>query len=214
MADSTAAVALGDAALIRFILLLLILAGGALGIGYPWAIANLADSGIGRWRVCERDAGFTTAEAALTAAQAPVLLSVELVTRGPLPRGDRDPVLTVTADSNGKTLIAQTLDFEDVRPSVTNPQTGQQLYTVRFARIEAVETGRYVFTFGPGVNAEEQLDSADLVLESGASTVDPRAVPAGYVLMALGLVGFIASFRRRRRENPNSSPPPPRWGRG
>jgi hypothetical protein len=199
--------------LLRFFLLLLILAGGALGIGYPWAVANLADSGIGKWRVYERDAGFAPAEAALTPSQAPVLLSVELVTRGPLARGDRDPVLTVTADTHGKTVIAQTLDFEDVQPSVTNPQTGQQLYTARFARIEAVEGGRYVFTFGPGVSAEDQLVSADLVLESGASALDPRAVPAGYVLMALGLVGFIASFRRARRENPNSSPPP-RWGRG
>lgn len=200
--------------MLRIFFILLILVGSALGIGYPWAIANLAYTGIGKWRVYEREAGFTPAETALMSSEAPVLVSVELVTRGPLARGGRDPVLTVTVDTQGRTVIAQTLDFEDVQPSVTNPQSGQHLYTAQVARIEPVGGGRYLFTLGPGVTGEEQLVSADLVLKSGASGLDPRAIPAGYVLMALGLVGFIASFRRRRPDNPNSSPPPPRWGRG
>lgn len=200
--------------MLRIFFLLLILAGGALGIGYPWAIAKLPDTGIGKWPVYERATGFAPAEAALTPSQAPVLMSVELMTHGPLARGDRGPVLTVTVDTRGRTLIAQTLDFEDVVPSVVNPQAGQHLYRKQFARIDPPEGDRYLFTFGPGVAAEEQLVSADLVLVSGASALDPRAIPAGYVLMALGLVGLIASFRRRRPGNPNSSPPPPRWGRG
>ncbi|MEX0955624.1 MAG: hypothetical protein WDZ83_10470 [Rhizobiaceae bacterium] len=58
-----------------------------------------------------------------------------------------------------------------------------------------------------------RLVSVDLTLNAGAFDLDQRAIPAGFIMMAVGLVGFAASLFRRRRENPNSKPPP-RWGRG
>lgn len=190
------------------------LAGGALSFVYPWAAANFSGYEVGTWRVYERERGFTPAEASLAAPDAPVFATLELATQGPLARSGDEPVLTVTADAGGKTVLAQTLVFDEVEPSVVNPQAGGHLYRLRFARIDPVEGDRYLFTFGPGVAAQEQLVSADLVLVAGAFDLDPRAIPAGYVLMAVGLVGFVASLRRRRPDNPNSGPPPPRWGRG
>jgi hypothetical protein len=200
--------------LLRIFFILLILAGGALGVAYPWAASNLSGTEIVKLRLYERSAGFIPAEVLLVPSQAPVLPTVELATRGPLARGDRDPVLTVTVDAGGRTVLAQTLDFEDVEPRAVNPQAGEHLYRASLPKIEPVEGERYLFTIGPGISGEEQLLTADLVLDAGAFGIDPRAIPAGYVLMALGLIGFIASFRRRRPANPNSSPPPPRWGRG
>lgn len=192
----------------------MILAGGALGIGYPWAAANLGAPEIGIWRVYEREAGFSPAEVDLAGSGAAFAAVVELTTRGPLARGDYEPVLTVAADASGRTVLAQALDFETVEPRTINPQSGELLYRMELPRIDAAENGRFVFTFGPGTVAEDQLVAVDLTLSTASVGIDPRAIPAGYVLLAVGLVGFIASFGRRRPQNPNSSPPPPRWGRG
>jgi hypothetical protein len=66
--------------------------------------------------------------------------------------------------------------------------------------------------------ASEGIDigKVDLVLEHGPQRADPRTQPIGFVLMAVGFIGFVLGLRGRRDggtpPNPNSQPPP-RWGR-
>jgi hypothetical protein len=198
---------------LRILFILLILAGAALGIAYPWAARNLSGYEIGKWRVYDRAGGFAPAEASLSPSDAPVTVSLEVGTSGPV-----DPkagaLLTLTIDSPSRTVLALPLDLRNLQPSVTNPQKGSRVYRVRAGRIGEVESGRYILTVGAGDAPSDPLETVDISLEAGAFDLDPRTTPAGYVLMAIGLIGLIASFGRRRPANPNSSPPPPRWGRG
>jgi hypothetical protein len=62
--------------LLRIFFVLLIIAGSALGIGYPWMAANLSGTEIVKLRLYERGAGFIPAEVFLVPAQAPVTVTV------------------------------------------------------------------------------------------------------------------------------------------
>lgn len=201
-----------DAIVLRTLFILLILAGAALGIAYPLAAGSLSGYTIGVWRVYDRTAGYAPAEASLSPSDAPVTVSLDVATKGPV-RFDGGTLLTLTADTEGKTVLARTLDFTDAVETVINPQSGLRVYHEKAGRIAEVAGDRYVFTIGPGDTPSDAVETVDLKVEAGAFDLDPRTTPAGYVLMAVGLVGLIASFGRKRPKNPNSSEPQRKWGR-
>lgn len=197
---------------IRFFFLILILAGGGLGIAYPWLNARYAGYEIGTWRVFEGGA-FVRAEARPVPSEAPIFIGVEMVTRGPLRADQQGAVLTVTAQSGGRTVLAQALDFKDVTPRIVNPQSGDVAYRASAGSIpSAADDGLFV-DVARGDDDSASIVAVDVTVEAGAMPIQPNAIPIGYALLGVGFVGFIASFRRRAPKNPNSSPPPPKWGR-
>ncbi|MBO6719323.1 MAG: hypothetical protein JJ913_15300 [Rhizobiaceae bacterium] len=198
----------------RFLFLLVLLAGAALGIAYPWAASNVAGYEIGTWRIYDREEGFTPAEATLAAPEAPVAIAVDIRTDGALTRAEGRPLLTLEISGDGEPVQSLTLDFADAEARTINPQSGETGYRIVADRLAIIDHNRYRFEFEPGEAMTDRLISADLTLNAGAFDLDPRAIPAGFILMAVGLIGFVASFFRRRRSNPNSQHPPPRWGRG
>lgn len=200
------------AIVLRTFFILLVLAGAALGIGYPLLAGNAAGYQLGLWRVYDRQAGYQPAEAELSPSDAPVIVSLEVTTTGPA-KFERGTLLTLTADTGGRTVLARALDFSGAHSTIVNPQTGARVHVLEAGRIEEVDGGAYVFTAGPGDTPDDAVATVVLKLEGGSLGVDPRTTPAGYGLMAIGLVGLIASFGRRRPANPNSSPPPRKWGR-
>ncbi|MEX0955627.1 MAG: hypothetical protein WDZ83_10490 [Rhizobiaceae bacterium] len=200
--------------MLRFFFLLLILAGAAVGIGYPWAASNVAGYEIGTWRVFERDAGFSPVEANITPSEAPVSITVDLRATGALDRAAGEPILFMEATGeDGTPVVSAALDFAEAEARTINPQSGETAYREVAANLAIVDRDRYRFVFRPADGIAAKLVSVDLILNAGALNLDPRAIPAGFILIAVGVVGFAASLFRRRRENPNSKPPP-RWGRG
>jgi hypothetical protein len=196
----------------RFFFLVLILAGGGLGIAYPWLNARYAGYEIGTWRVFE-GAEFVRAEARPAPSEAPIFVTVEMVTRGPLRADRQGAVLTVTAQSGGQTVLAQALDFKSVNPRILNPQTGDTAYRAQAGSIpSAAEDGLFI-DVARGDDDSANIVAVDVIVEAGAIPIQPNAIPIGYALLGVGFVGFIASFRARAPKNPNSSPPPPKWGR-
>ena len=198
----------------RFVFLLMILIGAGLGIAYPWAASNVSGQEVGTWRVFERDSGFTPAQVTLATTETPVLTTVDLRADGALIRSDTKPLLTMNVTGDGEYVTSVVMDFTDADVRTINPQTGETGYRVEAERLHRVDHSHYVFEFGPGIAGVDRFNSIDLTVNAGAFDLDPRAIPAGFILMALGLIGFVASLFRRKRQNPNSSPPPPRWGRG
>ena len=200
--------------MLRFFFLLLILAGAALGIGYPWAASNVAGYEIGTWRAFDRDAGFIPVETNIAPSEAPVSITVDLRASRALDRNAGEPVLFMEATGeDGAPVISAALDFADAETRTINPQSGETAYREVAARLAFVDRDRYRFVLRPADGIAEKLVSVDLTLNAGAFDLDPRAIPAGFIMIAVGVVGFAASLFRRRRENPNSKPPP-RWGRG
>lgn len=199
----------------RVFFFLLLLAGVGLGIGYPFALSNFSGHEIGTWRVYERGSGFGSVTARLDSSDAPVRILVDMTSVGTPRFTGESTVLTLTAATAGRTVLAETVSFVNSTPRSDSPQSGDRIYRDEAGVLTKLDSGDYVFTLGPGDAEDIEMRRVDLILRAGAAEPDPRAVPIGYVLMAIGTVGFIISLSRRgnRPQNPNSKPPAPRWGR-
>ncbi|WP_095202504.1 hypothetical protein [Mesorhizobium carmichaelinearum] len=200
----------------RFLFVLILLAGTGIGLLYPWAMTNFSGREIGTWRVYEQGR-FKPLTVSLAGRDAPVRVLVDLTARAERIVSQQRTVLTLTAASNGRTVLASTLQFNHVdNPRQVSPQLPDKIFRDEAGVIASVNSGPYTFTVGPGDAEDIPMRAVDLVLRSGVGETDRRARPVGISLMAVGLIGFLLTLRSRggRPDNPNSQPPPPRWGRG
>ncbi|MGE0281260.1 MAG: hypothetical protein AB7P20_11710 [Rhizobiaceae bacterium] len=200
----------------RFLFLLILLAGVGLGVGYPWYVNNFSGEELGTYHAFERGAGFKPVEVELKASDAPVRVLVDLTSVGS-PRFSADrTVLTLTAAAGGRTVLADTLTFWQSTARDAAPQMQDRIFRADSGPITDIADGAYTFTLGQGDADGIDIRAVDLVLRGGALVLDPRAMPIGFSLIAVGLIGLVLAMRRRRtpQANPNSQPPPPRWGRG
>lgn len=200
----------------RFLFALILFAGVGIGAIYPWAMSNFSGHEIGTWRVYEQGR-FKPVTVALNSSDEPVRVLVDLTARAERIVSQQRTVLTLTAATNGRTVLASTLQFNHSdNPRQASPQLPDKIFRDEAGLIPVVSPGPYVFTVGPGDAEGIEMRSVDLILRSGVGEVDKRAQPVGFSLMAVGLIGFVLALRRGgggRPENPNSQPPPPRWGR-
>lgn len=200
----------------RIFFLLLLLAGAAIGIGAPWYVNNFSGSELGAWPVYHRGGVFGSFRTELDAADAPLRVLVDLTTLAAPTFDQARAVLTLTVASGGRTVLAKVLSFHDSVGQQRSPQSGERIYRADAGTIDDIAPGTYTFTVGQGDVDDIDIAAVDVVLRSDAAKLDPRTQPAGFVLMAVGLVGLVIAHRRRRQApppNPNSQPPPPRWGR-
>lgn len=200
----------------RFLFVLILLAGTGIGLIYPWAMTNFSGREIGTWRVYEQGR-FKPVTVSLSGRDAPVRALVDLTARAERIVSQQRTVLTLTAATNGRTVLASTLQFNHVdNPRQASPQLPDKIFRDEAGVIATVSPSPYVFTVGPGDAEDIPMRAVDLVLRSGVGEADRRARPVGLSLMAIGLIGFLLSLRSGggRPDNPNSQPPQPRWGRG
>ncbi len=201
----------------RIIFILILLAGIGVGIAYPWAVSSFPGRELGSWRVYDRNGQFRPVETALASADAPIRVMFDLTTEGAPALSPQKIILTVTASTARRTVLAQTLSFSESQARETSPQSPQRTYRDDAGLIADIEDGEYQFVVGPGDAEDIGIEAVDMVLLGGARSQDPRAQPLGFSLMAVGFIGLVLTLRRRRNDppdNPNSQPPRPRWGRG
>jgi hypothetical protein len=199
----------------RLLFLLIFLIGAAIGIGYPYVIRHFSGHEVGTWRVYDSARGFRSIDATLGSTDAPVHALVDVSSATTSEAAGNSAVLTITAATGGRTVLAETLGLAGAAIRDDTPQTLQKIYRIDAGSIAEIEDGIYTFTVGPGDADGVDIQSAELILLAGAGAYDERAQPLGFSLMAIGFFGFVLALRRGRPErNPNSQPPGPRWGRG
>jgi len=201
----------------RLLSVLLLIAGAAIGVFYPWAMSNFSGHPIGIYRVYE-NGRFRPVTVQLTANDAPVRVLVDLTARAERIAGQQRTLLTLTAAGGGRTVLASTLSFNHTdNPRQVSPQLPDKIFRDEAGVIGTVTPGLYLFTVGPGDADGIDMRAVDLILRAGAGSIDERVRLVGYALLGLGLVGFVLSLAFGRGgshpQNPNSQPPPPRWGR-
>jgi hypothetical protein len=187
-------------------------------VGYAQLAERLPQTPIGTWPVFARVSGFLVFDARLQPADAPVDVYVDLTASG-MPKFEADrAVLTLTAASGGKTVLATPLTFEDAVARDDTPQTPEMIYRTKAGRIETIDPADPLYRFTTGTGDADGIDivKVDLVLDHGPRKADARFQPIGLGLMAVGFIGLVLAMRRGggTPPNPNSQPPPPRWGRG
>ncbi|MFC4624163.1 hypothetical protein ACFO1V_02800 [Daeguia caeni] len=184
----------------RPVLVLMIIAGIALGLGYPWYMRHFTGSEIGRWTVLEnRQGGFRVQEVRLSESDAPVRVFVDAV---PLPGyipSQRRSALTLAVSRDGFPVLSEGLDFvaNSASPDAALPQDGGILRQSA-GDIDPVVPGLYSFRFVIGNTDGLQLSKVDLVLRRGAQTPDETITTIGLVLGVLGIYGLMRTRLRRQ----------------
>ncbi len=198
----------------RLIFLLLVIGGIGASFVYPWAVTNFSGHEVGTWRVYDRGQAFQPVVARLSAADVPVRVMVDMIAVAPPEFAQSSTVLTITASTGGRTVLAEPISFHESKPQEKSPQLREKAYRDEAGVISNVQDGDYTFVVGRGDLEEIQIKSVDLVLRGGAASVDARAQPLGYAATAIGFIGLVLAMRRGRRDRKPDAPPPPRWGRG
>lgn len=195
----------------RFVFLLLFLAGLAAGVGAPFLDGWLAAPLIGTWRAYAPTSGFRALTIPLRAQDAPVSVLVDLSAPAPFTPDASLSSVSLTVSHDNQTVLAKAVSFGNAAMRDDNPQTPERTFRVSAGTLETVVDGSYTFTVARGEAEIPQVTAFDLVLERSA-TLDRRIQPIGFAVMAVGFIGFmLTAFRRRMPAE--AAVPKPRWGR-
>lgn len=193
--------------MLRIFFALLLVAGVALGIVYPRMLDDSEGDEVGRWRIYEPAIGSRILEIELEDT-GPLTVAAEFRSEETLPDGPGVAALAVVRDASGAVVLREPFSITGAAV-LESPQSRVQLHRAAAGVLDAAD-GTYRFEIEMSDNMRSSLLAVDLVLGTVAVPLDPRLQPAGFVLMAIGVVGFVLALRRRR-ENRNSKPP--KWGR-
>lgn len=196
----------------RFFFVLMIFAGLAVGVGYPFYIENLSGNELGVFRVYERSSGFKAVDVDLSASDGPVRVLLDMTPlQGYVPDPSRT-MLTLTATTRGRTVLAASLSYMGADQSDRSPQSTEKVYRDRAGDLKTVDTGVYRFVVSEGDNEDLSMKSVDLILRADVAEADPRAMPTGLGIAALGLLGFVRS-RKNTKIAAAAEEAKPKWGR-
>jgi len=191
---------------LRVVFMLMLAAGVLFGIGLPKAVERLPGYEIGRLALYSADTGFTPAQVMLAPPEAPFFLTLAARANAPLRAGDGGDQFREAMD----TAILQTA-FEHAFAYPHDPvleADGGVVYREMIV-VDRPLDGRHTVEVDVTPRLDPAVTAIELTVNAGAFDIDPRLQPAGFILLVVGGIGLILSFRRRA-ETP---PPQPRWGR-
>lgn len=196
----------------RLFLLLLLIVGLLLGLGYPWANTHFSGEEIGSWRVYDRSGPYRPVTVHLQQGDAPVRAFVDMQPlRNFIPTEGRT-ALTAVVTRQGRDILVETLSYASSKATNKGSPQGPQVYRDSIGDIDTVADGDYTITIGPGDYDGLEVAQVDLVLRRDVVKADWRVVSGGIALTVIGIVGLIL-LRRRRRSAAKEAPPQPKWGR-
>ena len=203
----------------RKLYFLMILAGFAAGFGYPWYIYNLSGQEIGSYVVYRPTIGFIPIDVVLSQSQSPVRVFADLTPLNGYYPDQARTMLTFTASTGGKTVLATTMNYVASSEEAKNLQTADKVFRDRVGDLVIETPGTYHLVVGEGDLEGLSIKKVELVLRANAVETDPRAFPVGMALFALGVFGMVRSGRRKAGANGQTAAPPPaepekpKWGR-
>lgn len=190
---------------LRIAFLLMLAVGVLLGIGLPKAVERLPGYEIARLTLFAVDEGFKQAEVMLAPPEAPFFLTLAVHADAPLRAGDGHAVFTLTArDEKGDTA------FEEIFLLPNDPvrEAGVGAVYREMIVVDQRLDGRHAIELEVTPGLDPAITAIELTVNAGALDLDPRLQPVGFILLVVGGIGLLLSFRRRPEP-----PPAPKWGR-
>lgn len=191
---------------LRAVFFLMLAAGVLFGIGLPKAVERLPGYEIARLALYSADTGFTAGEVMLAPPEAPFFFTLAARANAPLRAGEDRAAVTLTLRSeNGETAFEHAFGF----PHDPVLETDGGVVYREMVVVDRPLDGRHTAAIEVAPRLDPSITAIELTVNAGAFDLDPRLQPAGFILLVVGGIGLMLSFRRR--EEP--PPPAPRWGR-
>lgn len=196
----------------RFLFLIIAAIGIVLAVIYPFVVQNFGGYELERHQVYSGANGFSAVEVTLTSEEAPVRVLVDYVSSTQVNAVMASAALAMTVLRNGEKAIEQTLEFVHSSPGENSVQSGSFSYRASGGVIHPVGTETFSFAFTPVGETTLKPDSVELILMASAIEWEPRAQLLGYVMMALGFIGFVIATVGKGKKTEIHNPQ--KWGRG
>ncbi len=196
----------------RIFFLVLAAIGIALAVAYPFVVQNFGGYELGRHNVYSKSQGFLPVEVELTEKEAPVRVLVDFSTSTKINAVTASAKLGMTVLRNGSRSVQEELEFIHSTPGENSVHSGSFVYRATGGTIHPVGTETYAFAFTLMSGATLNPDDIVMILMASAIEWDPRAQLIGYILLAVGLIGFIIATVGRGKQTELHNPQ--KWGRG
>ena len=200
----------------RFILIMMLIVGALLGIGFPWYVSNFTGEPLAKLVFYQRGGTWKPVKVQLEKKLFPVGLKVHLLIDAPSDR------LSETGRFALKVRGPNGLSYRDILEFSINPVgdgdangTVQDIW--RFAdTLQFVANEPYVFELETLGKNPLSVKLAELHLTATIGTYDTKILPVGATLMGVGGFGLLLSFLAGRGKSRKQKKPRARrfrWGR-
>jgi hypothetical protein len=193
---------------LRIVFLVMLAAGVLLAIGLPKAVERLPGYEIARMTLFTAGKGLSPGEVMLAPPEAPFFLTLDVHASGPLPAGDRSATFTLTLRDAGGAAVLEEIFLQPNDP--VRDETGSGYIYREMAVVDRPLDGRHTVELAIAPRPDPAVTEVELVVNAGAFDLDPRLQPVGFILLVVGGIGLMVSFRRGQQP----PPPAPKWGRG
>lgn len=195
----------------RFAFLIIAIVGIALAVIYPFVVQNFGGYELSRHQIYSVSDGFSPVEVELSENDAPIVLLVDFTTTANVDPVTASAGLSMSVLRNGERRADQVLEFIHNTPGENSVEAGSFVYRASGGAIHPVGAETYALSFAMRDGATLEPARIDLILMASSILWDPRIQLIGYVLMAVGVIGFVLVMVRRG--GTPKQPKPPQWGR-
>lgn len=199
----------------RVLFFLVFVSGLLLAFAYPAAVDALSGRVVATSGLYSEESGFAPAEIDLSAEQAPIRIDVEIGMAAnraaAVPQNGR---LLLQVTRTGRPVLDSSLGMRVFEKVGEAAGSAAPLLRAEAGVIDTVATGHYRFEMAERGDVTQAAARIDIILRANALQTDRRAIPLGYVLAAVGLIGLIIATMRRRSARKTATRSNPRWGRG
>jgi hypothetical protein len=198
----------------RLLFLLALVVGVLLAFAYPRIMTDVAGPTTLRERVYAPETGFELASFTPPNDAQTVSLALEMTIDGRFQPAINREILHVVVTAGDTAVLDKAVDFTRAQLKIESPQAVAAIYRAEVGSVAASSAVNYLVTVSPSNIEGLTIRAIDLDIITPSAGVDDRALPMGFILIVVGFMGLVTTFRRKRENNPNSQPPPTRWGRG
>ncbi len=194
----------------KFFVLLGII-GLALSVAYPFIVQNFGGYELARFDIYSKCDGFVPVEIDLSADEAPVRVLVDFSTVAQVNAAMASAKLLMAVTRDGGSAEEEELEFNHSTPGENSVHSGSFVYRATGGAVHPVGTEKYEFSFSLVSGATLKPENVEMILMASAIEWDPRMQLIGYVLLAIGMVGFVISTVGKGKKTEIHDPQ--KWGR-
>lgn len=196
--------------LLRLVFTAFLAIGALLAFLYPLTVEDEEGRQAGYWQVLADDGATETVSIVLQAEDSPVQVYVYAGIAGGIETDGGRVLARATVSRDGQPDLQAELTFAEWPPFEEETDPDIQLYRDHVGTLRPRSAALYTVEVDPAFGDDVDLRSIEVLMRAQSQVYDDEVPWIGYGMLAIGVVGLVATFWRRRRKPAVQAQ---RWGR-